>query len=84
VISCSTKCCWPTTPRIPTANDAGDTVTFNAGAITVVASTFGTSTLNKSFNLDPDIIGVAYALHDAIAGHLGAYSPGKKNDGTVF
>lgn len=65
-------------------NDAGDTVTVKAGAVTVVTSTFGTSTLNKSFNLDPDITGAAYVLHDAVAGHLGAYSPGKKNDGSAF
>ena len=37
-----------------------------------------------SFNLSPDVTGTAYALHNAITGHVGDYTPGKKVDGTAF
>ena len=65
-------------------NDAGDTVTVKAGTTTVATATFGLSTTGKSFNASPDITGTTYAVHDTITGHSGAFTPGKKNDGTAF
>ena len=46
--------------------------------------TFADATVGKSFNLNPDITGTAYALHDAVTGAVGTFSPGKKSDGTAF
>ncbi len=65
-------------------NDGGDTVTVASGTTTVATATFGASTIQKSWNLDPDLTGTTYALHDAVTGHVGAFTPGKKNDGTAF
>jgi hypothetical protein len=66
-------------------NDTGDSVTVNdAGATMLATATFGASTITKSFNLSPDVTGTAYVLHDAITGHAGTFTPGKKNDGTAF
>jgi len=66
-------------------NDAGDTITLkDASANQLLTYTFGTATATKSFNLNPDITGTTYALHDAITGAVGAFSPGKKSDGSAF
>ena len=69
-------------------NDTGgETITLKIGdatSTTLATATFGDATTGKSFNLNPDLTGTAYALHDAITGHVGAFSPGKKTDGTAF
>ena len=65
-------------------NDMGDTITVTSGAATVVTKVFTASTLNKSFNLNPDITGTMYVTHDLVTGHVGDFSPGKKSDGTAF
>ena len=50
----------------------------------MVSYAYGDATINKSFNLNPDVTGTAYVLHDTLAGAVGAFSPGKKSDGTAF
>jgi cysteine-rich repeat protein len=69
-------------------NDTGgETITLKIGdatSTTLASATFGDATTGKSFNLNPDLTGTAYALHDAITGHAGAFSPGKKTDGSAF
>ncbi|CAN5226422.1 hypothetical protein BH11MYX1_BH11MYX1_07060 [soil metagenome] len=65
-------------------SDAGETVTIKSGTTTVATATFGASVILKSWNLNPDITGTAYVLHDAVTGHVGTYSPGKKSNNTAF
>jgi cysteine-rich repeat protein len=67
-------------------NDTGgDTITVkNAAATTVTSYAYGDATINKSFNLNPDVTGTAYVLHDALTGAVGAYSPGKRSNGAAF
>ncbi len=68
-------------------NDAGEIVTVmsaDATPVQLATATFGMATLQVSFNLSPDVTGTTYALHNAVAGHVGNFSPGKKVDGTAF
>ena len=67
-------------------NDTGgDSITLKTtGGTTLVGYAYGDATINKSFNLNPDVTGTAYVLHDTLAGAVGAFSPGKKSDGTAF
>jgi cysteine-rich repeat protein len=66
-------------------NDTGDTITIqNAAAVTIATTTYASGTIGTSLNLSPDVSGTAYALHSAVTGHVGNYSPGKKVDGTAF
>jgi cysteine-rich repeat protein len=66
-------------------NNGGDTVTVkNAAAQTLATYTYTATTAGKSFNLSPDITGTTYVLHDTLTGAAGAFSPGKKADGTAF
>ncbi|HEY4175178.1 MAG TPA: DUF4215 domain-containing protein [Kofleriaceae bacterium] len=69
-------------------NTGGDTITLkSAGATpTILAQTSYTvkPTLGVSANLNPDLTGTAYVLHNAVTGHVGNFSPGKKSDGTAF
>jgi hypothetical protein len=60
------------------------TITVKSGAATVVSKVFTAATLNKSFNLNPDITGTTYLTHDMGTGHFGDFSPGKNADGTAF
>ncbi len=70
-------------------NDAGDTITIKtAGAtpVTIATTTYTATmvTIGTSLNLSPDITGTAYALHSAVTGHVGNFTPGKKVDGSAF
>ncbi|HTL31912.1 MAG TPA: DUF4215 domain-containing protein, partial [Kofleriaceae bacterium] len=68
-------------------NDAGDTITVATGGatpVTIATTTYGAATIAKSFNLDPDVSGTTYKLHDAVTGAVGNISPGKKANGTAF
>lgn len=68
-------------------NDGGEQVTLMSADSTPVelaTATFGAATLAVSFNRSPDITGTTYALHNAVTGHVGDFSPGKKVDGTAF
>jgi hypothetical protein len=70
-------------------NDTGgETITLKIGdatSTTLSTATFtGNAPVAKSLNLNPDITGTAYATHDTITGAVGAFSPGKKTDGTAF
>jgi cysteine-rich repeat protein len=73
------------TAKTLSLNDAGDTITIKtAGDVTIATTTYASGTIGKSLNLSPDISGTAYALHDAVTGHVGNFSPGKKVDGAAF
>ncbi len=75
------------TSKTLSLNDAGDTITIKTGGatpVTIATTTYGTATKAVSFNLSPDVTGTAYALHNAVNGHVGNLSPGKKVDGTAF
>jgi cysteine-rich repeat protein len=70
-------------------NDNGDTITLATGGATPV--TIATTTylaadvmIGTSRNLSPDVTGTAYALHSAVTGHVGNFSPGKHANGTAF
>ncbi|HSD91184.1 MAG TPA: lamin tail domain-containing protein, partial [Kofleriaceae bacterium] len=68
-------------------NDAGDTITVataDATPVTLATLTYTTATANVSNNLSPDVTGTTYALHNAVSGAVGDYSPGKKANGTAF
>jgi cysteine-rich repeat protein len=76
---------FTTSSTLLSLNDGGDTITLaDAAATQLLTYTYPAATMNKSFNLTPDITGTTYALHDAITGAVGAFSPGKKTDGTAF
>jgi hypothetical protein len=66
-------------------NDAGDTITVaSASAVQLIQHTYPAATLNVSFNRSPDLVGTSYALHNAVLGAVGAFSPGKRADGSAF
>jgi cysteine-rich repeat protein len=65
-------------------NDAGDTITIAVGTTELVKHTYPAATLNVSFNLSPDVSGTTYVLHNALAGSVGAFSPGKRANNTAF
>ena len=70
-------------------SDTGDTVTVATGgvsSVTIDSYTFtdAEAEINVSLNLSPDVTGTVYALHTAVAGAVGAFSPGKLSDGTAF
>lgn len=75
------------TSKTLSLNDAGDTITIKTGGaspVTIATTTYGTATKAVSFNLSPDISGTTYLLHNAVAGHVGNLTPGKKVDDTAF
>lgn len=66
-------------------NDGGDTVTVRtAGAspVTIVAQTFGASTLKVSKNLNPDVSGTTYVDHPLLG--MKNWSPGRKTNDAAF
>ena len=68
-------------------NDTGDTITLKtAGAtpVTLATTTYTAPTIGTSFNLSPDVTGTAYVLHNAVAGAVGNFTPGKHADGSAF
>jgi cysteine-rich repeat protein len=66
-------------------NDNGDTITVaTAGGAPLVAVTYGQAALNVSSNLSPDVTGTSYALHSAVPGAVGSFSPGRRADSTAF
>jgi cysteine-rich repeat protein len=66
-------------------NDDGDTITLkDANGNQLLTHTYPAATLNKSFNLTPDVTGTTYALHGMVPGAVGDYSPGKHANGTAF
>lgn len=66
-------------------NDAGDTITLtSATAVPLLERVSPAATLNVSSNRSPDVVGSSYALHTAVAGAVGAFSPGTRADGTAF
>lgn len=69
-------------------NNGGDTITLATGGatpVTIATTTYTTATQAVSFNLNPDAMtGTTYALHTAVTGAVGNYSPGKKANGTAF
>jgi len=70
-------------------NDDGDTITVATGGATPVtiatkAFTDAEAELNVSLNRSPDITGTTYVLHTAVAGAVGAFSPGKRSNNTAF
>ena len=68
-------------------NDGGDTLvvaTGDATPVELVSTMFGAATANVSNNLATDLTGTSYVLHTAVAGAVGAWSPGKRADGTAF
>jgi cysteine-rich repeat protein len=75
------------TSKTLSLNDAGDTITIKtAGAspVTIATTMYTSGTIGTSLNLSPDVTGTTYALHSAVAGHLGNFTPGKKVDGAAF
>jgi hypothetical protein len=71
-------------------NNAGDTITLLAadGTTTLVRYVYpGTGPSgedDQSLNLNPDLIGTSYALHDDVPGAVGVFSPGRRVDGSSF
>lgn len=66
-------------------NDLGDTITIKSGADEVLqALTYPGQTLNVSSNRSPDVTGTTYVNHDTVPGAIGAFSPGKRANGTLF
>ena len=70
-------------------NDTGDSITLATGGATPVTIATTTYTaadvvIGTSRNLSPDVTGTAYALHSAVTGHVGNFSPGKHANGTAF
>jgi len=70
-------------------NDDGDTVTIKSAGgtpVTLATLTFtdAEAVVNVSFNRSPDITGTAFALHTAVSGAVGAFSPGKRSNGSSF
>lgn len=66
-------------------NDLGDTITIKNGAgDTLVMMTYPGQTLNLSSNRSPDVTGATFVNHDTVPGATGAYSPGKRANGTLF
>jgi cysteine-rich repeat protein len=65
-------------------NDAGDTISVELGATSLLSYTFGAATTNVSANLSPELTGTTYVLHNAMSGAMGAWSPGKRADGSAF
>ena len=70
-------------------NDNGDTITLATGGATPVTIATTTYTaadvmIGTSRNLSPDVTGTAYALHSAVTGAVGNFSPGKHANGTAF
>ena len=57
-------------------NDTGgDSITLKTGGgTTLLTYAYGDATVNKSFNLNPDITGTAYVLHDGVPGAVGTSS----------
>lgn len=66
-------------------NDGGDTVVVTGDTNTMLLThTFGAATVNVSFNLAPELTGTSYMLHNAMTGAAGAFSPGKRANGSTF
>lgn len=66
-------------------NDAGDTITIaDAAGAPLLVHTYPAVALNVSSNLSPDVVGNAFALHTAVAGAVGPWSPGRRADGSAF
>lgn len=66
-------------------NDLGDTLTIKNGTGDVlVMMTYPGQTVNLSSNRSPDINGATFVNHDTVPGAVGAYSPGKRSNGTAF
>jgi cysteine-rich repeat protein len=68
-------------------NDDGDTITIKTGGaspVTIATTTYAAGTIAKSLNLDPDITGTMYKLHNLVTNAVGNLSPGKKADGSAF
>src|SRR5665647_3667705 len=64
-------------------NDAGDTITVtDANMVQLLQLTYPAATLNVSSNRSPDVVGTTYALHTAVTGAVGAFSPGTRADST--
>jgi cysteine-rich repeat protein len=66
-------------------NDAGDTITVSdANMVQLLQLTYPAATLNVSSNRSPEVVGTTYALHTAVTGAVGAFSPGTRANGTAF
>jgi cysteine-rich repeat protein len=68
-------------------NNDTDTITLksaDASPVVLATTSYTTSTALISANLNPDLTGTTYALHNTITGHVGNFSPGLKSDGTAF
>jgi len=66
-------------------NDAGDTITVaDATMVQLLQHVYPAATLNVSSNRSPDVVGTVFALHNSLTGAMGAFSPGKRANGTAF
>ena len=68
-------------------NDDLDTITVATGDATpvpLITHAYTTPTLNVSFNRSPDVTGTVYALHNAVTGAVGDFSPGLRANKTAF
>lgn len=65
-------------------NTNAESISVKAGATTLATVAFNGTTAGVSSNLDVDITGATYMLHNAVAGHVGDFSPGKKSNNTPF
>ncbi|MGE0396966.1 MAG: DUF4215 domain-containing protein [Kofleriaceae bacterium] len=68
-------------------NSGAESITVaaaGAGGAMLATVAFTATTQGVSSNLDPDVTGTSYALHNAITGHVGDFSPGKRTDATAF
>jgi cysteine-rich repeat protein len=65
-------------------NDGGDTISIAVGTTTLVTLSYTAISATISRNLNPDLTGTAYANHNAVAGAVGNFSPGKKANGSAF
>ncbi len=66
-------------------NNGGDSIIINDGVTDQVNLSYGSSSTNQSYTLDPDITGLSFVEHSGANGSSGAlYSPGTKINGGTF
>ncbi len=66
-------------------NSGAESITLRtAGGVTISTVAFTSTTAGVSMNLDADINGTTYMLHNAVTGHVGDFSPGMRVNNTPF
>lgn len=78
---------WFVAPNGLALTDAGDTITVATGdtvPVQLLTYTYPAATILISSNLSPDVTGTVYALHNAVTGAVGNFTPGKRANNTAF